>query len=138
MKLLIVFFVVWLLLFSSLTQINTWILEFRNSQHQLLFFKKIHKKCWKKYSPRIFNYLWKQCSNWSKVKDLFNESILNILSYCLHKKISAIWLAERITILVVFVLYFQYLHSLTKHEKKYNIPRKNRNVLIKNKLIVNY
>ena len=39
---------------------------------------------------------------------------VNILLYDLHKKISAIWLAERSTTLAVFVLCFLYLYSLTK------------------------
>ena len=42
------------------------------------------------------------------------DIIYNILYYRLHEKISAIWLAERSTILAVFVLWFQYLYSLTK------------------------
>ena len=61
--------------------------------------------------------------------------------YRLHEKISAICLAERSTISAVFVPCFQYLYSLAKSEKKYKIriPEwKNRNVFIKNKLIVNY
>ena len=60
--------------------------------------------------------------------------------YRLHEKISAICLADRSTILAVFVPCFQYLYSLAKSEKnKIRIPEwKNRNVFIKNKLIVNY
>ena len=37
----------------------------------------------------------------------------NTLLYCFHEKISAICLAERSTILAVFVVCFQYLYSLT-------------------------
>ena len=60
----------------------------------------------------------------NNLKHLFTENQLlvvclviwinHISHYCLHEKIPAIWLAERSTVLAVFVPCFQYLYSLTK------------------------
>ena len=62
-----------------------------------------------------------KCPLWTNLKLKVRTLNLLILTYILianTKKIFAIWLGERSTILAVFVLCFQYLYSLTKKEKK--------------------
>ena len=57
-------------------------------------------------------------SHWSSNFFIFNSCIIFCmfpsLRLLFYKKISAIWLAERSTILAVFLLCFQYWYSLTE------------------------